>query len=163
MTKVFISHKAEDADKAKRVALYLQRNGISFYLDLLDDELFGNGEILTNHLRGKLNECTHLLAVITNNTKFSWWVPFEIGLATEKEYPISSYVSYWDKKQIPDYLWKWPVLETDTDLNNYINLLKRDRTLFLSEEINKSLYTNRPKNYAEAFQKRMKTLTGQIR
>ncbi|MDR9507731.1 hypothetical protein RI662_26405, partial [Brevibacillus agri] len=94
---------------------------------------------------------------------FSWWVPFEIGLATEKEYPISSYVSYWDKKQIPDYLWKWPVLETDTDLNNYINLLKRDRTLFLSEEINKSLYTNRPKNYAEAFQKRMKTLTGQIR
>ncbi|MDR9507720.1 toll/interleukin-1 receptor domain-containing protein, partial [Brevibacillus agri] len=69
MTKVFISHKAEDADKAKRVALYLQRNGISFYLDLLDDELFGNGEILTNHLRGKLNECTHLLAVITNNTK----------------------------------------------------------------------------------------------
>jgi len=85
MTKEFISHKAEDAEKAQRISLYLQRQGIAFYLDLLDDGLFGGGEILTNHLRSKLNECTHLLAIITNNTKFSWWVPFEIGLATERQ------------------------------------------------------------------------------
>ncbi|MEI2397026.1 toll/interleukin-1 receptor domain-containing protein [Paenibacillus phytohabitans] len=163
MTKVFISHKAEDAEKAQRISLYLQRQGIAFYLDLLDDGLFGDGEILTNHLRSKLNECTHLLAVITNNTKFSWWVPFEIGLATERQYPISSFVSYWDKQKMPDYLWKWPVLETDTDLNNYIALLKRDHAILLSEEVNKSFSYNKPKNYAEAFQKRMKQLTGQIR
>lgn len=163
MTRVFISHKSEDADKAQKISLYFQRFGVSYYLDLLDDELFGSGEVLTNHLRAKLKECTHLLAVITNNTKFSWWVPFEIGLATEREYPISSFVSYWDKQRLPDYLWKWPVLESDNDLINYINLLKRDHTQLLNEEISKSLYTNRPKNYAEAFQKRMKILTGQVR
>ena len=163
MTRVFISHKSEDAPKASLVAQQFERQGVSYYLDVLDDNLFGSGEILTNHLRNKLNECTHLLAIITNNTKISWWVPFEIGLATEREYPISSYVSYWDKQRLPDYLWKWPVLESDQDLNNYIMLLKRDRTTLLNEEINKSLYTAKPKNYAEAFQKRMKVLTGQIR
>jgi len=72
-------------------------------------------------------------------------------------------VSYWDKQKMPDYLWKWPVLETDTDLNNYIALLKRDHAILLSEEVNKSFSYNKPKNYAEAFQKRMKQLTGQIR
>ncbi|CAM4020140.1 toll/interleukin-1 receptor domain-containing protein [Cohnella lubricantis] len=163
MTRVFISHKSEDAQKAYWVGQQFQRQGVSYYLDVLDDNLFGSGEILTNHLRNKLNECTHLLAIITNNTKISWWVPFEIGLATEREYPISSYVSYWDKQRLPDYLWKWPVLESDQDLNNYIMLLKRDRTTLLNEEINKSIYTAKPKNYAEAFQKRMKILTGQLR
>lgn len=160
MTKIFISHKSEDSNKATWISEFLKSRGISVYLDVLDDDLFGNGEELTNHLRGRLNECTHLLAIITNYTKFSWWVPFEIGLATEKEYPISSYISFFDKKEIPDYLWKWPVLESEKDLNNYITLLKKDRNMLLNESIN--MYTKKPKNYAEAFQKRMKTLTGQI-
>lgn len=118
--------------------------------------------MLTSHLKAKLSECTHLTAVISNNTKFSWWVPFEIGLATEKDFPISTVVSYTNRDQLPDYLWKWPVLETAGDLEQYCLLLRKEKTLLLNEEVNKS-FSNRPKSYSEAFHRRMKMLTGQIR
>lgn len=159
MTKVFISHKREDSYQAEKIASILKQNNIDFYLDVLDTQLAASGEELTRHLRGKLNDCSHLIALLSYATRFSWWVPFEIGLATEKEYPISSYISSTVFSDIPDYLKKWPVLLNENDLKKYIDLLKRDRYSLLLES---SMDTfNKPKNYAEAFHKRMKAQLNQ--
>lgn len=89
MTKIFISHKKEDSDQANTIAFQLRRNGVDVYLDVLDPRLQDGGEELSNYLQDRLSQCTHLLAVLSYNTRLSWWVPFEIGIATEKQYPIS--------------------------------------------------------------------------
>ncbi|MEK8205318.1 toll/interleukin-1 receptor domain-containing protein [Paenibacillus sp. FSL L8-0696] len=154
MTRVFISHKKEDSYQATEIAHQLTRNNIESYLDVLDPHLTGTGDELTKHLRSKLDECTHLIALLSQVTQLSWWVPFEIGLATEKEYPISSYVTSTALRNIPDYLRKWPVLLDGLDLNKYIALLKQNKHIIINEATSMASFSK--PSYAEAFHKRMK-------
>lgn len=163
MTKVFISHKKEDSEQANAIAYQLKRNGVGVYLDVLDPRLQDNGEELSNYLQEKLSQCSHLLAVLSYNTRLSWWVPFEIGIATEKQYPISSYLTVGSKNDIPEYLWKWPVLRTSDDLQKYIFLMNKPSSILLNEEMKHWQYSNKgtPKNYANAFHRRLKLNLGQ--
>lgn len=163
MTKIFISHKKEDSEQANIIANELRRFGIDFYLDVLDPRINDSGEELSNYLLDKLNQCSHLLAVLSYNTRLSWWVPFEIGIATEKLYPISTYMSFTSKSNIPEYLWKWPVLRTSEDLNQYIQLLNKTSQAFLNEEKKYWQYSSKgiPQNYADAFHRRLKLNLGQ--
>ncbi|WP_134683626.1 toll/interleukin-1 receptor domain-containing protein [Brevibacillus migulae] len=163
MTKVFISHKQEDSEQAVIIANYLHRFGIDYYLDVLDNQLKLSGDQLTSHLRSKLSECSHLLAVLSDKTQLSWWVPFEIGLATEKDYPITSFVSFLIRRDIPEYLWKWPVLKSRADLDQYISLLLKNRSVLLDEQtFERGLFDRiAPKSYAEAFHRSLKEQLGQ--
>lgn len=120
--KVFISHKQEDARKAKEIADHLWlRHNIDSYLDVLDPVIGKNGEELARYVRDKMGACTQLLAVITPITSESWWVPWEIGVASEKELPLATYTG---ARQLPDYMMKWPVLRNDQHLDAYANASK---------------------------------------
>ncbi len=134
--KVFVSHKKEDSEKAATVAATLKRAGHDVYLDLIDNNLFKNGDDLGDYLRARLSECDSLIAVISAATKGSWWVPWEIGVATEKSYPLSTFLS--DATEPPDYLKKWPVLRTLAHLEQFAALAKElqgkiERSVRLSE------------------------------
>lgn len=111
---VFISHKQEDANLAGRVAAVIKHHDHAVYLDVIDQAIAKNGDDLASYLRSKLGECNCLLAVISESTKTSWWVPWEIGVATEKDYPLSTYLS--EGASTPEYLNKWPVLRNFQDL-----------------------------------------------
>lgn len=163
MTRIFISHKKEDSDQAESIALQLRRRGIEVYLDVLDPHLQNSSEELTKYIQSRLNQCTHLLAVLSYNTRLSWWVPFEIGIATEKMYPISSYLTTVLKSDIPEYLWKWPVLRSSEDLQKYIMLLNKSSTILLNEEKKHWEFSSKgvPQNYADAFHRRLKINLGQ--
>ncbi|MBY5533630.1 TIR domain-containing protein [Rhizobium leguminosarum] len=116
--KVFISHKSDDSALAADLGHRLKAShGIEFYLDLIDRELEKNGEDLASHLRTQLGKCTQLLAVISDKTKSSWWVPWEIGVATEKNYPLATYAG--GNALPPEYLRKWPYLRSLSDLDLY--------------------------------------------
>lgn len=115
---VFISHKREDEVIAKAVAKRLYTLGFGYYLDVVDVHLGLDGVDLANYLRGKLSECDALLAVVSESTKNSQWVPWEIGVATEKNYPLSTYLS--DQSQIPEFLRKWPVLRSLDDVSQFV-------------------------------------------
>lgn len=54
-------------------------------------------------------------------------MPWEIGVATEKERFLASYVS--DTATVPDYLIKWPYLRTQADLDAYIRESKKAQLL----------------------------------
>lgn len=131
--KVFISHKREDAEQAASVAAYLKQKGLNVYIDLIDDQLGKSGPDLADYIRHQLEQCTQLLAVISARTQASWWVPWEIGVATEKERFLASFVS--GNTAIPDFLVKWPYLRTQADLDVYVSeskkaeLLVEDRVL----------------------------------
>lgn len=120
---VFVSHKNEDAAVARRVSDRLKLRGLATYLDTIDPVLGKDGPELGDYLRAKLGECSQLLAVVSPATQGSWWVPWEIGVATEKSYFIATFLT--QPVTTPTYLQKWPYLRTDQDLDVYADVSKR--------------------------------------
>ncbi|MHC2218860.1 toll/interleukin-1 receptor domain-containing protein [Rhizobium leguminosarum] len=127
--RVFISHKSDDSTLAGSIAARLKtEHGIESYLDLIDRQIDKNGEDLASHLKNEMAKCTQLLAVISEKTQSSWWVPWEIGVATEKNYPLATFSG--GNILPPEFLRKWPYLRTQTDLDAYANASKQaERTL----------------------------------
>lgn len=138
---VFISHTTADDGLAKEISQRLTNEGIRCYLDDLDYELkrLRGNAVLTPYLVARLEDCDTLLAVVTENTKNSWWVPFEIGTARELPRVITSYTNY-SERYLPEYLLEWPRLRDADDLKVFINNYKR--------KIN-SLYSSR--DFSENF------------
>ncbi|PPE80521.1 toll/interleukin-1 receptor domain-containing protein [Kaistia algarum] len=116
-TKIFISHQVMDSTLATRISSRLRLNhSIDSYLDVIDPGI-KRGEDLAMHIQAEMGKCTHLLAVVSSSTRLSWWVPWEIGVATEKDYPLATYLS--NVTEVPEYLRKWPYLVSDHDLDIY--------------------------------------------
>jgi hypothetical protein len=132
--RVFVSHKREDGEQAVAVADYLRANGLAVYLDVIDTQLAKSGPDLADYIREQLERCTQLLAVISARTQASWWVPWEIGVATEKERFLASYVS--GPATIPEFLIKWPYLRTRGDLDTYI-VESRKAELLVEDRVRK--------------------------
>lgn len=115
--KVFISHKEQDKLVALRIQQRLaQRHQIDTYLDVIDKALTRSGEDLADYLRTQMASCTHLLAVTSAATRLSSWVPWEVGVATERAMPLATYS---DGTRPMEFLERWPYLMTDTDLDQY--------------------------------------------
>ena len=89
--RIFISHKLEDAATANLIAKELQEIKVECYLDLLDNSITENGKALTDHIRANLNDCTDIIVVMSNITRFSQWVPFEVGMAAQKDMPTANF------------------------------------------------------------------------
>lgn len=130
--KIFISHKKEDEETALKVVNTLLSVGVAAYLDLLDNITADDGEKLTKHICGKLRECTDVIVILSSNTKKSWWVPFEIGMATEKDMPIANYLI--SHESLPDYLTYWPRLKCAEDVLTYVEIRNKVSSQILWEK-----------------------------
>lgn len=120
--KVFISHKQEDSEVAKRLTLMLRLNDTESYLDVLDPTVAGDGKQLTDHIKQALNTCTDILVVMSEKTRYSQWVPFEIGMAAQSNMPTVTYLSA--EVTLPDFLSYWPRLKTVSDVDKYVKTRK---------------------------------------
>jgi hypothetical protein len=83
---VFISHSRLDKQKARAVARALEASKVDYYFDENDEELQLADEQhddvkVVRCIENGIKVCSHLLGIITENTKTSWWVPYEIGSA----------------------------------------------------------------------------------
>lgn len=81
---IFISYKKEDINEAVKIGDFIMENNLNIYLDIFDHDLQDaakeeNHELITQHLENGISKSTHLLSIISEKTKSSWWVPFEIG------------------------------------------------------------------------------------
>ena len=136
--KIFLSHKIEDKAPAEQAAARLKSKGLGVYLDTIDPHISGDGPELGEYIRKALGECTQLLALVSEKTANSWWVPWEIGVATEKDYPLATYVL--QLTTLPSYLRKWPVLTIPEHLDTYAEISKkRNRLIVEATEMRKSL------------------------
>jgi len=116
--KIFISHQQADQVLASTIARRLATtHQIDTYLDVIDAQLAKAGEHIGDYLRREMGKCTQLIAVVSTNTKYSSWVPWEIGIATEKDFPLATYVG--DQTTPPEFLQKWPVLKSVEDVDKY--------------------------------------------
>ncbi len=127
---VFISHRSTDDALAKRIHDYLRAAGLNCYLDDVDHSLLYATDI-TTAIISRLCACSHLLAVVSDTTSGSWWVPFEIGVGTVQETRIATYRAAYIT--LPDYLKKWPILSSTTDLQAYARYCDRDAKILLEK------------------------------
>lgn len=150
---VFISHKSVDKPAALEIASYLRVRGVQSYVDVLDPQLQSTDDI-TSVIVTRVRQCTHLMAVTSANTVSSWWVPFEIGVATDQDRRISTYAL--EATNLPDYLKKWPVLKTKAHLDQFIDLYQRDKVVAFSESTAARTVTS-----ADNFHQSLKSRIGQ--
>ena len=121
--KVFISHKKEDSVLALAIQRAFVKNGVESYLDVLDSSIIGGGRELTDHIKNSLNSCTDIIVVMTDSTKNSWWVPFEIGMSAQIDMPTASFLQ--SDMILPSYLSYWPRLKTINDIDKYVAVRKK--------------------------------------
>ena len=117
---VFVSHKSNDAPKAVQIAERISTNGLSAWVDVADPSAI-DGPDLAEYIQRVLQSSRSLLALVTSATKESWWVPFEIGIAFEKEKLLAS---YGNRSNLPWFLYKWPNVQSDTQLDRWCHELR---------------------------------------
>lgn len=128
--KVFLAHKLEDRGHAEAVAQRLKtKHGVAYYLDVHDPDS-KSVEDIAEHLREHMDSCTNLMAVVSEKTKASWWVPWEIGIATEKILGISTFAA--GRTALPGYLEKWPYLLTIEEVDKYVEANRQANVLIES-------------------------------
>ena len=118
MMKVFISHKKEDSFTASVMAAELRRLGVDSYLDVLEPTILQDGKALTKHIQSNLNSCTDTIVIISETTRYSQWVPFEVGMATQKKIPIATFLK--ESVALPEFLEYWPRLKKTSDVEKYV-------------------------------------------
>lgn len=107
--KFFISHKQEDAATALLIEMELRKEGIPAYLDVLDSTVTSSGRDMTEHIKEKINDCTDIIVIMSQLTRLSQWVPFEVGIAAQRDLPTATFLRA--DIQLPEFLEYWPRLK----------------------------------------------------
>lgn len=131
---IFISHKYEDLDAARAIASYIMDSDIDVYLDDNDDGLqsavqSNDSKKIVECIENALTESTHILVLVTKNTRMSWWVPYEVGYAKHGNISIASLLLK-NVAEFPDYLKIEKTLTGYNSLEKYINDIKGLSVLF---------------------------------
>ena len=134
---VFISHKSEDVAAAKEVADRVMAAGLDVYLDIFDGELQkatreDNARGIVSGIERALARSTNILVLVTDKTRQSWWVPYEIGFSKRGDKGIASLLLK-STDDFPDYLKIERTLRNGTELNTYLSELTRKAGNPLSE------------------------------
>lgn len=127
---VFISHKYEDLEAAREIAAYIQDSEIDVYLDDNDNGLQeaaenNDSEKIVRCIETALKSSTHILVLITENTRKSWWVPYETGYAKNGGKNIASLLLK-NVDEFPDYLKIETMLTGYESLSEYIENIYKD-------------------------------------
>jgi hypothetical protein len=124
---VFISHRTADDDLAEKIKNRLTNiHDIECWIDGIGPS--SPTETITKEVLAGINRCTHLIAVVTEKTGGSWWVPYEIGVAQQGRRAITSYSSF-DRHLLPEYLWQWPIIRGDNAVDAFARYYKTENII----------------------------------
>jgi hypothetical protein len=124
-TKVFISHQKRDRNEAKKIARYLERVGIPVYFDEYDRELqaatnANNPKGVVAAIKKGIRNSTHMLCIISPNTLYSKWVPFEVGYGHDITELATLTLKGIANSDLPDYIKTAPIIRDIYDINKFI-------------------------------------------
>lgn len=145
---VFISYQKKDRDAAIKVAEYLQGANIDVYIDVYDSELRiqhqkDNPKEVTKAICNGINNSSHMLALISPETMYSTWVPFEIGYGYDKTDLGVLCLKGIPKGKLPEYVRTATIVRDIYDLNNLIEGLSGKKKELLLETKMMSDYNSR--------------------
>jgi len=135
---VFISYQKKDRDAAIKVAEYLRKAGIDVYIDVDDSELRihhqnDNPKEVTKAICNGVNNSSHMLALISPETMYSTWVPFEIGYGYDKTELGVLCLKGIPKGKLPEYARTATIVRDLYDLNILIERLSGKKIELLLE------------------------------
>jgi len=160
---VFISHRTADNEIAKHVADRLKNHhGIPVYIDDIDQDV-GRARgtpAITALLVQRISMCTNLLAIISQNTVGSWWVPFEIGVARQAPRTITSLTNQGDAS-LPEYLLEWPRLRGDTAIDTFARIYSEQGRVLTEQVLRNQAPVSLQIGYVEQFHASLKKALGQ--
>lgn len=160
---VFISHRTADDGIAQEVARRLKyHHNITCYVDDIDAEL-GRARgtaAVTGLIVQRLTSCTNLLAIVSQNTKGSWWVPFEVGVARQAPRVITTFTDQADS-QLPEYLLEWPRLRGQQAVDTFARYYKQQQRLLNEEVLEKRASASQQLRTVDDFHRQLKTALGQ--
>ena len=148
----FISHKGDDMALAERAGGILYESGLNGYLDRWDTTVDGDSPELEAHLREIIRGTPSILAVVTEHTPTTRWVPFELGVARETDSQIGTFLWVDERAnnvvRLPSYLATWPILTSESELADWASVLSvakqrsaSGRTVFSEQTVRMSAST----------------------
>ncbi|HEY1122520.1 MAG TPA: toll/interleukin-1 receptor domain-containing protein [Haloferula sp.] len=122
---VFISYSRKDREDAIRVADMIRDLGIGVYFDQYDTALQladeqDNHQKVVECIDNGITHSTALLGIITENTKESWWVPYEIGSANGHGISHAHLVTK-EVKRLPSYIQASTILPSIRSLDEWLS------------------------------------------
>lgn len=148
--KLFISHKQEDSLIAQSIAFELHAIQTEYYLDVLDTAIANDGEELTKHIKKKIKDCTDIIVIMSSATRYSQWVPFEVGMSAQLEMPTATYLKA--NVELPAFLEYWPRLRTPDDIRTYVATRKEIKLQYFG-----SSFLESKNSYNQRFYKALKS------
>ena len=132
---VFVSHKSDDEEKAREVAACINSYGLRPWLDVTDLRDHEDDDAMVDRIEAAISRSFSLMAVVTDVTNESWWVPFEIGVAYDMQKQLASYCEAQEEVEMPSFLWRWPLVQDHDDLHEWCRRMKSMKTtIYLSEK-----------------------------
>ncbi len=117
---VFLSHSSQDRDILPSIINFFNQYNTNLYIDKADDELPRKTSPATGEiLKSRIQECNKFIVLVTQNSKDSKWIPWELGVADEKKTTknvallpvIKTEVSDWPEQE---YLGLYPRITYET-------------------------------------------------
>lgn len=140
---VFISHQKSDKIEARKIADYLIAANIDVYFDEYDKDLkihhqSNNSKAVTAAICQGINNSSHMLVIVSPNTLYSTWVPFEVGYGYERTDLAVLCLKGIPKGKLPEYIRTATVVRDIYDFNKKIsnwsgqseNLLMENKQIF---------------------------------
>lgn len=123
-TCVFLSHISSNKDAVIEIGNYITNAGFYIYLDIYDSELqrgieHRNDHAITHCIEKGIENSTDMLCIVSEETKDSWWVPYEIGYGRKSQNSVSTLLLK-DITYIPSFLKISNLLEGTKSLNEYL-------------------------------------------
>jgi len=79
---VFLSHSHKDKDIILPVVALLREKEITVYVDWMDDKMPSiTNRKTAERIKSKIRDCIFFIVLLTENSKDSKWVPWELGYA----------------------------------------------------------------------------------
>lgn len=122
---VFISHQKSDTLACIEIAKFLNSSGIDVYFDEYDSDLRiavqeDNPKKVVDAIRIGINNSTHMLCVISPNTLYSKWVPFEVGYGYDSTEVMVLTLKGIKKNELPHYVRAATVIRDIYDINKFV-------------------------------------------
>jgi hypothetical protein len=122
---VFISHQKKDTKECSEIAEFLKSVGIDVYFDEYDSDLRiavqdDDPKKVVDAIRKGIKNSTHMLCVISPNTLYSKWVPFEVGYGYDSTQVMVLTLKGIAKGDLPHYARAVPVIRDIYDINKFV-------------------------------------------
>lgn len=144
---VFLSHQQKDKDVCRKISDYLLAADIDVYFDEDDEDLKvyrqqNRPQGVVDSIKRGINNSSHMLVVISPNTIYSKWVPWEVGYGYERTNLGVLTLKGIKNEELPEYLQTTSVIRGTKSLNEYVARVTGGlQSLMESQNLLKSYYT----------------------